>query len=725
MVQFSDDIIKKYIESVNVSQPLETDEFGKPFDIPESTDQLVNKLEAIRDSGGELIGSIPSDDKKKAASKSAANDDQQNDRLMQVNRLLKILHFQRDGSLTFESVADVLIETLPMVVINNNGRDTLAVYNPNMHIYTLDADTILNDALVTLYGSSSNQLLSSLTLTLLGKRSHFRFKYRPLPAFKQAVGNGIYNSLTHQLEPFTPKYTVMTKISTDYDPNARQPYFKDFSFQQMINQLADGNPDRVRLLKQICKSIITGQNQSAALFIILGKGGDGKSTFFQMLENVIGTQNTAHINFSDMGKDDKMVESVGKKMVVGLDNDSNIYVRKTAKLKSMASHESITYSRKYLSAISVPFTATIVQLCNDMPRFAETGTSMRRRIVVFKAEHSYTLTNTENSNVDKYIKDPAFLKYVLKTILDDEQFPYYANYNDIDRQVTNDILDEEDVIGQFIDDMDQIHLFDGVNQMIPMTYLYAAYLDWTAANQQSSRPFSARAFNAKITDLMADRGYFRYPNPVRLKAIINQQKFLPSSFDEISGGKHLSETISDQKRITVRVFNKQGPRKVKKNEFRRHDTRISVIDYFGLTPAIRSFALKNNLSDNAADSQKMYASDDLSFIDDRITNEQANDQETQSEGQTQPQLELTDLRTVLQSQTKDDLDNWIMTAQQLKTSSEIVEDLDRAVKQLSQTIPDAKLQSDIISIPKTMADQEKIDLLLEYAERIQEIENKK
>lgn len=760
------------------------------FDVPASTKQLIARLEQIRVVGSDVVNSpnfpllktkakkiIKAQQEKErqqaeaaqqaeaqqdehpsatqhdlTASDSDSSDDQgymmeladgqmMDARILAV--LADILKYNHQGGLTLESVADILVRTLPMVVIPaKDGHTALAVYDPDARIYTSSATTILNTALVTLFGTSSNQLLATLTMSLIGRQEKFYFHYRPLPKYKIAVGNGIYNGLVRKLEPFTPKYTILTKIETDYNPNAKQPDLgHGFSFQQMVNQLADGNRARTTLLKQICKSIITGVSTSAALFIFLGKGGDGKSTFFQLLENVIGSQNTAHVNFSEINSDDKLLETMGKKLVVGLDNDTNIYIRKTAKLKSMAAHEAVTYSRKYLSAISVPFTATIVQLCNDMPRFSETGTSMRRRLVTFKAEHSYTLTGTENNDVSKYIQNREFLEYVLKEILN---FPYMLNYNDVDRQITNDTLDEEDTIGQFIDDMDQIHLFDGVNKMIPLPHLYAAYLDWSAANQQSSRPYSTRAFSAKIIDPLFDRGYTRQTIPVRLRTIIDSGEFVPASFDEISSGKRLSEVLNDTKRVSTRVFVKTGERNVRRYEFRRHDGSASPIDYFGLSSDYHAFA-EYKYPSEVAKIQPHYLKETPAYNDDdddddqysltpdealkrserralgQLTQQSASADDSESDqSASAPIQQVDDVRTIIKDGDSDAIDAWLQQARLHQPASEVTADLDRAVKQLSKMVSDAQFQAEYVGLPKSLTDEQRQTKLIQLAKILQQ-----
>src|SRR5699024_5688032 len=128
------------------------------------------------------------------------------------------------------------------------------------------------------------------------------------------------------------------------------------------------NEQRLRLLYQIFKSCLADSKQKDSFFVILGEGGDGKSTIFKFFASVIGLSNVSAVSFSEINDDDKIIDSLDKKMMIGYDNDP-VFISKTQKLKSMSSKEDLKVSRKYLNPITAPFEPSIVQLCNDMPRF--------------------------------------------------------------------------------------------------------------------------------------------------------------------------------------------------------------------------------------------------------------------------------------------------------------------------------------------------------------------
>lgn len=512
----------------------------------------------------------------------ASNDEAFNELLEKKEqfRLSKLERGSKKDTLSIADAAEIIAMTVAVTVVPTKSGYSLAVYDYDSKIYTFNSTTILNNYLVALVGQSSKSMISGMEYTLIGMK-HQLAVYNPLPTYKIAVGNGIYNALTEELEPFTPRYTILTKIKTNFVKNAKPPKYRDgFTLEKMINQLANGEAGRRDLVKQICKAIITGHSLKPGLFVILGRGGDGKSTFFSMLANMLGEENVAYVNFTEFDQPDKMAETINKKLVLGLDNDPKVYLKKTSLLKTMASHEMITLSRKYMDAISVPFTATTVQLCNEFPRIAETGSSIKRRIVPFKAEYSHYENETENDNIDNvYVKDKKFLEYVLWYFLNQETSPYFSDYNDIDRQVALDVLEAEDTIGRFVESMEHLGVFSEINENIPSNHLYSAYLDWAEYNDPGRSPMQSRNFSIKIAQYMHDLGYTLGgpETTTRPKTLVSQDKYSMDAWEEYKTTKHLSAAIeaNSSSRLFIRTH-----KPMKKRDVRRHPNVISPFEYF-------------------------------------------------------------------------------------------------------------------------------------------------
>lgn len=501
--------------------------------------------------------------------------------------------------LNIGDAANIIIKNIAMTVIPGEGDDTanLAVYDYDRKMYVMSYMQ-LNKYLVAILGSTSRNQIDSLIQTIVSREDELSY-YNPLPKYKIAVGNGIFNCLTRQLEEFTPLYTVVTRIKTNYVENPEQPRFADrFTLEGMIGDFANQNPDRIQLLTQIVKSILTGVNTSDVFFIVIGPGGDGKSTMFNMITNLIGVQNTAYLNFTEISQPDKLLTTLNKKLMLGMDNDVNLYIKKTALLKSMASHETITLNRKYMSSISVEFSPVIVQLCNEMPRFSETKESMRRRIVTFKSENSHYKNGTQNPNVKKYINDTRFLEYALWYFLNDEITPYYNDYNEIDKDVTDESLNNEDIIGQFVNEMINIKYVSSINKYIPLRHFYALYLDWFNINNPGAKPMGMRTFKLKVSDEMYKLGYTFDPKRKhhRVPSLESNDLYSTSMLESYKDGYEMQKAIDSSNQVKCFELTHDAVQGASERVLRSSHP-VNVITYFDMTNELFQFATNHNLED--------------------------------------------------------------------------------------------------------------------------------
>ena len=480
-------------------------------------------------------------------------------------------------------VVDLLRKTVAFSVDGlEKDSASLLTYDYDKRIYTYSHE-LLNEYVVNVMGSVANGVLQTIAQSLIGfKRALVAPVY--LPKYKIAVGNGIFNCLTGELEDPDPRFVVTERIDTNYVTDSYNPdtyVGKGRTFAKLCADLANYEPDRIQLLHQICKAIMTGHSVAPALFIVVGRGGDGKSTFFQMIHQTIGANNTAFVNFSELGTDDKMAETINKKLVLGMDNNVNEYIKKTALLKSIASHEQLTHSRKYERAKSVPFTGTFIQLCNEMPRFSETGDSMRRRLVCFHAENSHYKLGTEDRSLDILINDHRFKEHVLSSILDESTCGYYSDFNDIDRDMVETTLDTEDVLSQFIDEMRTIGVFGASNKFIPTSHLYAVYRDWMKQTSPTSSPLSALAFTQRISNYMDALGYAisQSVTSARPGSLEKANLYSPEYFGIYASGEEIERT--KERDGGSRVFEKTHDARPTIKQ-RRGATRCSPLEFFGV-----------------------------------------------------------------------------------------------------------------------------------------------
>lgn len=523
------------------------------------------------------------------------------------------------STLRIKDVVQLLLDNVAIINTSaSHTQNSIAFYNYDTHVYEYSTH-ILNQYIVAILKESNRNILNSVILTLQGYYHKFAL-YNPLPSYKVAVGNGIYNCLTKKLEQFDPKYSVLTKIQTNYNPNSQHPIFNDgFTFDEMKKQLSNYSEDRERLLNQILKSIITGNTSIDAFFIFIGRGGDGKSTMFELVINVIGRENVGFVNFNEITQSDKMLETINKKLVIGMDNDVNVYIKNTYLIKSIASHETMTYSQKYLPAISVPFTGVFVQLCNDAPRFAETGSSIERRYVTFESKNSHYLNDTINTNIKQHIKNQQLHEYVLKSILES---CYYSDFNDVDKESTKMALTSEDPLYQFCEDLYHNNILISINKKIPANILYGVYQQWTQTYNYGSKTLTYKSFLNKIALYLEQYGFncSSTQERKRVTTLLNNNQFIIDLLGSYNDSKFVQDALANNNTLHRYIYFDETIDLSKLKSKKRKDVEVSAVEYFKLDTELYQFAVEKDLLDEITEIENTYEQEYQTIDSIRIPN---------------------------------------------------------------------------------------------------------
>ena len=562
----------------------------------------------------------------------------ENERIKFVQVIMNDKKLRNEPDLNAGQVADAIINAKIAIVIipGIGGINTLAYYNYDKKMYEIRSNskqTAFDDYVKAAFRSKpSNSFRDLVEDNLDSYDLHDKMAiYNPPEEYEIPVGNGIFNCLTGQLDEYDPYITITSKIATNYVKNATHPHFESgFKFEKVISDFCNNNEDRIILFNQIIKTIILGKKPSSAIFLVLGEGGSGKSLVFRMCANVVGKEHTGEIKLDELNKDDKIVEVYNKKLAIGYDNNANIYLGKTSIFKLIASNEYLSMSRKYLSSISASFDATMVQLCNSMPRFGETGSEIARRAVILKAEND--LSGKANKSFEKDIKNEQLHEYILSYMLDETKVPYFSNYNAIDNQILNDTLSEEDYLSQFIDDMASFGFISESNTKIPTNVLYAAYQDWHNANMQSSKMISKSGFSVRIKSVMNKIGYqFNTDlnlNHTRLSTLNSEGSI---DIDDILNSDYCDDKLSEalNKRSTrSNYFMLTDKLNTSKRILKRNSVSVSVIQYFNLADEFRNLFGKNfNRKDLIEENKSEF---DVEIVNNKLLDNQNNLQLTSS-----------------------------------------------------------------------------------------------
>ena len=231
-----------------------------------------------------------------------------------------------------------------------------------------------------------------------------------------AFANGIYNITTKELQDFSPDIVVTNQIPWDYNPDAYSEIC-----DHTLNKIACKDADIRALLEEMIGYCFYRKNELSKAFICTGTKSNGKSTFLEMIQNVLGQGNYAALGLDELDEKFATFTMAGKLANIGDDiSDEFLQGRSVALFKKLVSGNMIKGEIKNNPEIFFfKPTVKLIFSANDIPRMKDkTGAVLRRLIIVpFNATFS-----KNDEDYDPYIiwklKERPVMEYLIKIGID-------------------------------------------------------------------------------------------------------------------------------------------------------------------------------------------------------------------------------------------------------------------------------------------------------------------
>ena len=227
--------------------------------------------------------------------------------------------FNSRGTFFFDKFAKYLKQAENIIKINGK----LYIYRNG--IYEC-GDEYIEAAMIehipNLSRSKRQEVLSYLEL-LVSKESGIADAN--LIAFK----NGVLNVADGSFNEFSPEYVITNKIPHNYVPDAQSDLLDG-----VMKKLSCGDDSVLKLLYQSVGYCFYRRNELRKSFFLLGEKRNGKSTFLDMVGNLLGEDNTANLDLCEIGDRFRTAELNGKLANIG-DDINDEWVSNTATFKKV------------------------------------------------------------------------------------------------------------------------------------------------------------------------------------------------------------------------------------------------------------------------------------------------------------------------------------------------------------------------------------------------------
>ena len=298
--------------------------------------------------------------------------------------------------------------------------------------------------------------------------------------------------------------------------------------KRIFNDWSQGDKDIEIYLKQLVIAALDG-NGRGVFNVIIGSGGNGKSSFLNILEELASKKYTVKLNLQDYLNDNKIgLIDQTTKLLVGHDlaTGAKLSSALNSRFKELITNEAFMVDVKYKNAKFVQSRSLKIQSTNTLLDIFENTDAMRRRIRLLQwTNQNFSKLNNESTfNLDELIgtaintkPDKEFYEAIIAYCLD--EMDYFDKFIEIESvtEMTDEMVNDSDVVYGFLSyisdfGLDEMH-------MLPINILYELYKIWHHQENPGGSPLKQKSFTTRLRTNCVKFGFKFSTDRVRLTSL--------------------------------------------------------------------------------------------------------------------------------------------------------------------------------------------------------------
>ena len=247
----------------------------------------------------------------------------------------------------------------------------------------------------------------------------------------------------------TDSVFVTRKLGTNFEDGANCPHWTEF-----LNQIFKGDYELISFLQRAVGYSLTGRVSEQCLFILVGTGANGKSTFLKVLQcllgNYAGTVPMQTLMQQRHGtQTNDLAHLVGKRFVVASEGESAQRLAES-KIKLMTGGDRIACRALYQNFFEFDPQFKLWLATNNLPTISGMDDAIWRRIRVIEFPVQIAPDQQDRTLADRLIKElPGILQWALEGL--EEWRENGLAPPDSVLQSTKSYREDNDSVGQWIE----------------------------------------------------------------------------------------------------------------------------------------------------------------------------------------------------------------------------------------------------------------------------------
>lgn len=394
-------------------------------------------------------------------------------------------------------VADEIMKSKQLVYVGAVG-----FYEYTGGVWKRQSDDVIRGYADRAYGEFSTAQRVNAICNLLKVRTLRDVSFDRTPVWNFI--NGTLELDTGNFREHNPGDYCSVQAEYPYNPGATCPAWEKF-----IADVTGDDPKTMELLQFIPAYALFQDCPHEKIFVLTGSGGNGKSRYLKILQDLFGEKNCSHV--TPRGLLDKFQRILLKDSIINLAGEIKSDVSDAEEyMKQIASGE--TQSACYKSKDYVNFTprAKLVYACNGQLASGDTSDGLARRLIIIDFKMSFVdnpdpndrYQRQKNINIlddlETELQSGGIFNWVYSGYKLLKAVGYFTETND-QSQLMEDFKQASNPVRVFWEDR-----FEELSPSeISYDQAYADYTEW--CTETGNKPYNSQKFHMELKNVLRSR----------------------------------------------------------------------------------------------------------------------------------------------------------------------------------------------------------------------------
>lgn len=321
------------------------------------------------------------------------------------------------------------------------------------------------------------------------------------------VANGYIDLTSRELYKHDINKMFSQIANTDYSEKMQPAVWLDF-----LNDIFNGDKEVIRYIQKALGYSLTGSTREQVMFILHGKGRNGKSIFVETIAEILGDySNNMQAKSLMVKKNDNVntdIARLSKARFVTSSEPNEGFRFDEGLIKQITGGDKVTARFLYAEEFEYTPKFKIWVSTNHKPIIRGTDDGIWRRLVLIPFEVQIPEEKVDKDLKYKLIREaPAILNWMTEGA-----YMWMREGLEMPEKLQNAVenyRNEMDTLGQFIEDRCNV----GNGYSVKVSVLHEAYKKWSEDNLTSTKTLGMKSFSQKmeerfIKDSRRDANYF-------------------------------------------------------------------------------------------------------------------------------------------------------------------------------------------------------------------------